>query len=167
MKEMMLSSASASEQQMIAVAVQEILESFPELPEEIRKSGIAFQRLRPDRLCMGFASMPGATKTREYLDGSYDAQFPFQLIYRTMPTTDAERFERYNLIDRVALWLEGNELEDAEGKRYCLKGYPPLSDGREITGITATTLTTLINRSESGYEDYQGLFRVNYHRKGE
>ena len=166
MKEQIQNNAPVVEQQMLAIAVQKLLESFPELPKEIQKSGVAFQRLQPDRLCMGFAPVAGAIKTKEYLDGSYDAQFPFQLIYRTMPSTDSERFDRYNLIDKIALWLEGGVLEDAEGNSYQLKSYPILSDDREITNIEATTLTTLINRSESGYEDYQGLFRVEYH-KGE
>lgn len=166
MKELIQNSAPAVEQQMISVAVQKLLESFPELPQDIKRNGVSFQRLQPDRLCMGFAPMPGAIKTREYLDGSYDAQFPFQLIYRAMPTTDSERLERYNLVDRISLWLEGVALEDAKGNQYQLPGYPLLSDGREITSITATTLTTLINRSDSGYEDYQGLFKVKYHKKG-
>lgn len=166
MKEQAQSNAPAVEQQMLATAVKELLESFPELPKEIQKNGVAFQRLQPDRLCMGFAPVAGAIKTKEYLDGSYDAQFPFQLIYRTMPSTDSERFDRYNLIDRMALWLEGGILEDSAGNSYQLKNYPTLSDDRKITNIAATTLTTLINRSESGYEDYQGLFRVEYH-KGE
>lgn len=142
---------SASEQSIITLAVLELMNKSPTIKE---LETLAEYQSIPKENGICFYSMRSPRKTKNYLDGGFEAQFPFFIIYRCSPKTTPQRIKKQEVLNVLGEWLEKAD-------------YPELSEGREIITIERTTTSYLAARDESGVEDYQCNFNLLYRKKGD
>lgn len=111
---------------------------------------IEFEYLPSDKAGMSLSTVTAAYKTAEYVDGSYDAQYQFAVLYRALPETSGDRLSVDETLNRLGLWAE--EREDK----------PVLGVGKRVAAVERDSTATLIARYEDGSEDYQILMRLLY-----
>lgn len=90
-------------------------------------------------------------KTAEYVDGSYEAQVVFMLVYRRLHVTNVE--ERLNVIDLVNQF--GEEVE-------AIEEFDTGIEGVDINSVTQKSPAGLIYRDNSGIEDNGAVFILRY-----
>lgn len=89
----------------------------------------------------------------QYICGGYLAAYDCELIYRTIPTTDAKRLEADETLDATVTWLIKNI------------GSIDLT-GVTITKIERQSLASLSARYNNGAEDHIASLHLNYERIG-
>lgn len=90
----------------------------------------------------------GAYKTKQYIDGSYEAQLQFYITYRLICSTADERLKACETLNAFGSWCEENP--------------PTLGTGLRVRKITRNNEGSLTNRYEDGVEDYQIMITMNY-----
>lgn len=107
--------------------------------------------LSSDKDCICIRLFDDATKTHEYVDGSYEAQIRFSLIYRRLSVNGVS--ERVNVIDLI------NQFG-----MYCdtIEEFEFNDDTIYINTITQQTNAGLIYRDDSGIEDNSANFVLRY-----
>lgn len=143
---------SIGEQESIAEAVLRIVAEYPNFPKTITAKKINLDDLK-DTESIGIFPMTGAVVLKQYVSGSFEAQFPFTLCYKCTPTTNAAVISKRSVLDGLTKWLE--EIE-----------YPALTDGRNIQKIERTTTTVLAGKDESGSSIFQCGCKLEYFKKG-
>ncbi len=141
---------SGAEQTQIARALIVWLNTFPSKPV----TKLSFQNLPKTGPGMSMGGLAGAVKTGEYVDGSYDAQYPFSIVYRITPSSDNDRMNAQSLLDSFGEWMESQA------------NFPNLGTKKTATEIIRTSTPGLVYRDDAGNEDYQGLFVLNYEQEG-
>ena len=109
---------SIGEQESIAEAVLRIVAEYSGFPSTVTKKKITLDDLK-DAESIGIFPTSGAVILKQYISGSFEAQFPFTIYYKCTPTTNAAVISKRSVLDGLAKWLEDTE-------------YPSLSDGRSI-----------------------------------
>lgn len=97
---------------------------------------------------MSLTTIQGAYKTAQYIDGSYEAQYQFGILYRSLPTDSEERLDAESELNKLGEWAEGN--------------WPDLGDGKNVTTVQRTSSASLLARYEDKVEDYQILMTMEY-----
>lgn len=143
---------SVAEQTQISRALIIWLNSFPELPAGVKK--LSFQSLPKTGPAMSMGGLTGAVKTAEYIDGSYEAQYPFAIVYRVIPKDDDARLNAQSILNDFGEWMEQQS------------DYPNIGTGRTVTEISRTSTPGLAYRDDAGNEDYQGLYVLKYEQEG-
>ncbi len=86
---------------------------------------------------------------RQYITGGYVAAYQFELIYRTLPVTDAERLEADETLDELVTWLLQNidslDLADISIKK---------AERQSLAALTA--------RYQNGAEDHTSALSIEY-----
>lgn len=103
------------------------------------------------RDCICVKLLEDSFKTAEYIDGSYEAQVAFMLIYRRLTVDGVD--ERLNAIDMVNQF--GESMEEMEDFISDLPGIT-------INYIHQREPAGTVYRSESGIEDNGAPFVLNY-----
>ena len=99
---------SAEEQKQISRAVLEWLNTYPDKPKRID-----FEFLnKTSGMCI--TTVQTAFKTRQYINGGYQAQFQFQIVYRLIASNVEERLAADELLNDFGEWCENNPPELAE-----------------------------------------------------
>ena len=111
----------ATEYKAVGKALLMLLSECPYLPD----APLKYQSI-DEKVSVGLFTLPGAKYLRQEIDGGFVAQVRFQVAYKSFPTTNEQRSESQEVIDRIMAWLE-NTAE-----------LPLLTDGRRITSITAS-----------------------------
>lgn len=142
---------SIDEQQSIAEAVLRLVAQYPDFPKSITTSRIHLDDLKETE-DIGIFPTSGAVVTKRYISGSFEAQFPFSIFYKCLPTNNAAVISKRDMLDDLAKWLEG-------------MSYPALSDGRKIQSIQRTTTITLVAKDESGEAVFRCDFTLKYIKK--
>lgn len=109
---------------------------------------IEFEYLPPERSGMSLTTIQGAYKTAQYIDGSYEAQYQFGILYRSLPTDSEERLDAESELNKLGEWAEEN--------------WPDLGDGKNVTTVQRTSSASLLARYEDKVEDYQILMTMEY-----
>lgn len=118
-----------------------------------RNYEINFNDLKSDKSNVCILLLSGSTKSRQYVDGGYDATIPFQFIFRTLGSvTDNTRLNAIDLVNQLGMWLDENVHYNKE-----ISGYT-------IYSVTQETQATIDYRDESGTEDASAQFRISYSR---
>ena len=110
--------------------------------------GIEFEYLPPERSGMSLTTIQGAYKTAQYIDGSYEAQYQFGILYRSLPTDSEERSDAESELNKLGEWAEEN--------------WPDLGDGKNVTTVQRTSSASLLARYDDNVEDYQILMTMEY-----
>lgn len=115
--------------------------------------GVKLNFLSSDKDCICIRLFDDATKTHEYVDGSYEAQIRFSLIYRCLSVNGVS--ERVNVIDLINQFgMYCDTIEDFE-----------LNDNMIfIDTITQQTNAGLLYRDDSGIEDNSANFVLRYNK---
>lgn len=142
-------------QSVVPISEQMLLVNY--VIELVKKSGIfgnldvKLNFLSSDKDCICIRLLDDATKTHEYVDGSYEAQIRFSLIYRRLSVNGVS--ERVNVIDLI------NQFG-----MYCdtIEGFEFNDNTIYINTITQQTNAGLIYRDDSGIEDNSATFVLRY-----
>lgn len=123
------------------------LNQYPEFPRFI--DHIAYERLASENSMSIFATT-AAYKIENYINGSYDAQYQFSIVYRTATSDSEERLDATGILSDIASWVEErNEL-------------PDLGPGKQAISVERTSPAVMIGRGEDEAEDYQILMVMTY-----
>lgn len=109
---------------------------------------IEFEYLPPERSGLSLTTIQGAYKTAQYIDGSYEAQYQFGILYRSLPTDSEERLDAESELNKLGEWAEEN--------------WPDLGDEKNVTTVQRTSSASLLARYEDKVEDYQILMTMEY-----
>lgn len=150
-----INDTSSNKQSLIPVSEQMLLVNY--VMELVKKSGIfenldvKLNFLSSDKDCICIRLFDDATKTHEYVDGSYEAQIRFSLIYRRLSVNGvSERVNAIDLINQFGMYCD--TIEEFEFD----------SDLIYINTITQQTNAGLIYRDDSGIEDNSANFVLRY-----
>ena len=55
--------------------------------------------------------MQGAVYLKKYISGSYTAQMPFQIVYRSSPTNNKTSIDAQTVVESLGAWLEESGIE--------------------------------------------------------
>ena len=97
---------------------------------------------------MSLTTIQGAYKAAQYIDGSYEAQYQFGILYRSLPTDSEERLDAESELNKLGEWAEEN--------------WPDLGDGKNVTTVQRTSSASLLARYDDNVEDYQILMTMEY-----
>ena len=132
---------SISDSESVYDAVYQMLEEFPGYPEGFTAGmdTIKWNDMPPEE-GIGLFPMQGAVYLRQYVNGSYVAQFPFQIQYRSSPTTNVNNIDCTKTLESLGKWLESSvsaTFSDANIELQQIKRTSPiLSIDRDDTTAT-------------------------------
>lgn len=152
---------NVDEQDAIEKALFLLIQECPAIP-----SGVSVKYGDIANNTIGVFAQQGAVITKRYISGTFCAQFPFDILYRSKPTTDNDRIAREETLGNIAKWLSGKEIV-VNGVRYVLNAYPQLSEGRKITGIEQLQTVFLAGKLSDGNVDYRVKLRLDYKKRDE
>ena len=146
---------TSKKQSVVPISEQMLLVNY--VIELVKKSGIfknldvKLNFLSSDKDCICIRLFDDATKLHEYVDGSYEAQIRFSLIYRRLSVNGVS--ERINAIDII------NQFG-----MYCdtIDNFEFSNDLIYINSIAQQTNAGLIYRDNSGIEDNSANFVLRY-----
>ncbi len=126
-------------------AVRQWLNTYPNKP----LSKLDFEWLGDDGgLCI--STIQAAYKTKQFIDGSYQAQYQFKIIYRTTAKSADERMSADEVLDAYGAWAEAN----ADSLT--------IADGFRVRKVKRDTAAALFARYEGDVEDHQILLTLIY-----
>lgn len=135
---------SAEENAAVARAVRTWLNAFPDKP----CSKVDFEWLgKSDGLCT--STIQAAYKTKQYIDGTYQAQYQFKIIYRTTATNADERMAADEILDKYGAWAVNN----ADSLSI---------ENLHIVKVKRDMAAALFARYEGDVEDHQILMTLLY-----
>ena len=140
-----------------------LLNTFPELPEQVKKDGIYFEQLKQKNVSMCMSTLPNAIIKEKYIGGSYTAKYPFRLLLQTMSVTNNQRIDAQAILSKIGEWLEGMPIVDSKGNKYQMKEYPRMNNSRNITNIQRIGGAKIIERQPPNIEITEASFEALYH----
>lgn len=139
------------EQNNIAEVVLRIVAGYPDFPNTITEKKVRLDSVnKPEEV--GVIPTQGAVIVKQYISGSFEAQFPFVICYKCNPTTNQAVIEKRTVLENLCKWMHDME-------------YPGLSDGRKILQIEQTTNVVKTSEDESGASIFQCGCRLKYFKK--
>lgn len=145
-----ISVVSTTEQQLIAKIFLDIINDCPNIPNGLT---IQYSNL-DDKESMCLVPSAKAIYTKQWINGSYEAQFPAYLVYRVRPSDTLKRLEAQKNVDMIGEYLENMD-------------YPSIDGNRKIVKIERLSNSELAYRDESGIEDWQLSLNLIYkYKKG-
>lgn len=63
---------------------------------------------------IGIYPLSGARYIKKYVSGSYTAQMPFQIVYRSSPTSNKTSIDAQMVLENLSKWLEDTGIEFAD-----------------------------------------------------
>lgn len=100
---------------------------------------------------IGFLTVPGGKYTKEFVTGGFEAQLPFQILYQTGATGNAQLLKAEELVNGIADYLEENPDMN-------------LSDGREVVKISMDSVTYRSKTEEDGSKIFVRNGTVKYEK---
>lgn len=137
-----------TEQTAVQRSVLEWLRLYTDLPDGVRR--IEYEFLPADREGMALTSVSGASKTRQFILGGYEAQYQFRVIYRTAPNSDTARLTVDDELNTLAAWVEAQTA------------LPTLPEGYTARKMECTSLAAVQAVYEDGMMDSAVSFVFTY-----
>lgn len=127
MAETVKESISSQEYEKVGQMLLELVSECPYVPENIKNKpgGIQFQNKGTETGVFILANS-GNIKSRNVL-GGFTATLNIQVAYQSFPTTNMQRINAQDVVDKIMGWLEE------------VKELPQLTGNRTITSITASS----------------------------
>ena len=136
---------SAEENADVSRAVRKWLNMYPNKP----LTKLDFEWLGDSSgLCI--STIQAAYKTNQFIDGTYQAQYQFKIIYRTTAKNADERMTADEVLDKYGAWAEANS------------GSLVIADGITVKKVKRDTVAALFARYEGDVEDHQILLTLTY-----
>lgn len=130
-------------------ALLEWLNEYPDKPVPIR-----YERLEPKGESMAVGAVQRAYKTRRFITGGYQAQYPFVLGYRIQPESGDESLRADELLNAMADWAAAREDK------------PLLGAGRKALQIECDGRAIAAAAYDDGSEDHQIPLTLTYEVRG-
>lgn len=146
----------------VSKVLLELLNTFPGLSEKQR---ILFSTLS-ESAGIGFFPTTGAVLQSDKEDVTGHVKqvclYPFSVIYRAAPKSEAQRMRIKEYLDTLGKWLEQQPVL-LNGKEYRLAAYPALASGNRIIQSITRTSPAYINAAyQDGIEDWMIAARLSY-----
>lgn len=146
----------------VSKVLLELLNTFPGLSEKQR---ILFSTLS-ESSGIGFFPTTGAAlqSDKEDVTGHVTqvCLYPFSVVYRTAPKSEAQRMRIKEYLDTLGKWLEQQPVL-LNGQEYRLEAYPALASGNRIIKTITRTSPAYINAAyQDGIEDWIIAARLSY-----
>lgn len=136
---------SAQESADVSRAVRKWLNAYPNKP----LSKLDFEWLgEKGGLCI--SAIQAAYKTKQFIDGTYQAQYQFKIIFRITATTADERISADEILDDYGAWAEANAESLA------------IADNIRVRKVKRDTAAALFARYDGDAEDHQILLTLEY-----
>lgn len=136
---------SAQESTDVSRAVRKWLNNYPEKP----LSKLDFEWLS-DKSGLCISTIQAAYKTKQFIDGTYRAQYQFKIIFRTTATTADERITADEVLDDYGAWAETNVDSLFVGENI------------RVRQVKRDTAAALFARYDGDAEDHQILLTLEY-----
>lgn len=96
-----------------ASAVLALVLQYPDFPKTFKANNktVRWNTISDDSTSIGIFPLQGARYIKKYVSGSYTAQFPYQIIFRSSPTTNKTSIDAQTVLDKLAEWMEGAGVE--------------------------------------------------------
>ncbi len=96
-------------------AVLELILKYPNFPKTFKadNKSVMWNRL-DEKTGIGIFPLQGAKYLKKYVSGSYTAQMPFQIEYRSSPTTNKASIDAQVVLEELSKWLENTGIEFAD-----------------------------------------------------
>lgn len=133
---------SAEERSEVARAVCAWLNKYPDKPTK----RIDFEYAADCGMTISTIQTP--YKTRQYIDGTYEAQYSFYVSYIGRPATNDARLKMDETLEKMAAWCEATR-PDLSGNMICQK-------------VECTSNASLVARFEDGSEEHQVALNLIY-----
>lgn len=139
-----------------------LINTFPELPCQVKKDGVLFEQLKPKKICMCMSTIQNPYRFKTYIDGSYVSRYRFKLVLQTMDVKDQCRIDSQGILSKIGEWLEGRTIKKSDQTSYSMGNYPEMSDGRKITNISKNSVPNLVQRLLPNIEISEASFFADY-----
>ena len=142
----------AVEQQSIAKAIINLINNnYPYLPVD----NIKYQSLDTRKSSMSIYNLTNSYIDKRYINGNYLATYRFSIVYRSIPTNTNKRVDCEEILDSIANWLVGLNLNSDI----------VLSSGRVIDNISISTPPVLYKQYSGGQEVYHVILSLKYKKE--
>ena len=93
-------------------AILSLVLKYPDFPKTFKadNSSVKWNGIE-DKTSIGIFPLQGAIYLKKYVSGSYTAQMPFQIVFRSSPTTNKANIDAQNVLEGLAKWLERSGIE--------------------------------------------------------
>lgn len=139
---------SSEEEDRIARSLMVWINKYPDPPVDL----IKYEQLQDGEPSMAVSTIQSTYIVQEYINGSYDAEFQFKIIYRVQPGTSMDkRLKADEKLNAIADWATRQK--------------PDFGEDIEVKSIKSNTRSSLFGIYENGDEDHQILMTLTYHVK--
>ena len=106
-----LQSLKLTDAENVQKAILSLILQYPYYPDtfEPNNKTVKWSNIDTDN-SIGLFPLSGAVYLEKYVDGTYLGQMPFQLVYRSSPTTNKSSIEAQNVVECIGKWLEGCDI---------------------------------------------------------
>ena len=140
-----------------------LIETFPELPSQVKKDGVFFEQLKPKNVSMCLSTIPNSKKSSIYVDDSYTSKYQFRLLLQTMDATNQERIDSQAILSKIGEWFFGRVLVKPDGTSYSLENFPELKNKRRFLNIWMSAFPKLVQRLPTNIEITEAKFVAEYY----
>lgn len=146
----------------VSTVLLSLLNAFPGLSDKQR---ILFATLS-ETSGIGFFPTSGAALQSNTEDVTGHVKqvclYPFSVVYRAAPKSEAQRMRIKEYLDTLGKWLERQPVT-INGTEYRLENYPALVSGNRIIKSISRSSPAYINAAyQDGIEDWIITARLNY-----
>ncbi len=120
------------------------MNTCPLLPDFVNADFLA-----KDRPGIMMSTIQATPKIRQYINGGYEAQHQFAIIYRVQPDDNDSRLSAEELLNKIGIWAESS------------KTMPELNVG-VVRSVKRNSNAALLYVYEDGSRDYQILMTMIY-----
>ena len=140
-----------------------LIETFPELPSQVKKDGVFFEQLNPKKVSMCLSTIVNPRKSSIYVDDSYTSKYQFRLLLQTMDVTNQERIDSQAILSKIGEWFFGRVLVKPDGTSYSLENFPELKNKRRFLNILMSAFPKLVQRLPPNIEITEAKFVAEYY----
>lgn len=132
-------------------ALLDMVIKYPSFPSGFTANNTTVRwNMTSSNTCIGLFPLQGAVYLKKYISGSYVAQLPFEIIYKTSTTTNKATVAVQDFLAELGRWMEECSIE--------------FNNGVKFESITRTTPVFIAAQDEK-YTEYAVNLQLNYSYK--
>lgn len=136
---------SREESDEIARRVNRFFNTYPDKP-----ANFSFEITPADQIGVATSTLQTAWKVKPYLRGSFIGRYQFKIVYHFQPSTNNDRFNAAELLDRMADWGMAN-IKNLD-----------IGAGKQVISLDCNARTSLFGVYQDNSEDDQTLMSLTY-----
>lgn len=128
---------SKTEYDKVGEMLLELIAECPYIPADLKgkAGGILYQATGVEK-SISILTLPGGRVKNKNVWGEVTAELPIEIAYKSFPTSNKQRIDAQNVVDKIMQWLDDVE------------NLPKLSGGRRITQIISSPTFSTIDDVE-------------------